>query len=833
MAKLKTQNTSDKTFIYEKYLKVILKKRAKTIYQADTKIRYRVITINPETGETSSYITRRLPQLKTTKVARIRLKTKVPSRPSLANRTTQKIVSLPKNIFRLIKKIPSAILAFIYWFDSYEVELGWPDFKKWQKKLKPNKRYQKSKKTKSKKKLKKRSQTRFNYLTQILIFSSMMLMLLAGVIWFYQFAFFDLPPAEELVKKTPPVSSKILDRNGKVLYKIYDDENRTLVSLDQISPAMIYATIAIEDQNFYHHFGFDPEGIIRAAIANWQGKPIQGGSTITQQLVKNRLLSPERTIQRKIKELILAVAVERKFSKEEILEMYLNQVAYGGSTYGVEEAAQKYFGKHASQLNLAEAALLAGLPQAPSVYSPFGPNPDLTFKRQKEVLRRMVDEGYISLEQAREAANKPISFRVNTTDIKAPHFVFYVKDLLAKKYGEEMLARGGLQVTTSLDLKLQDKTQETVSQELEKLKRLHINNGAALVTNPSTGEVLAMVGSKDYFDFQNDGQVNVVLRPRQPGSSIKPLTYALAFSRGYKPSDKILDAPITYDIKGSKPYSPKNYDGKYHGLVTLREALASSYNIPATKLLNQLGVDNLINFAQKMGITTWNDRNRFGLSLTLGGGEVRMIDLAQAYSVFADLGKKVPINPILEVKDATGKVIYRNPCVYNPKKCPAQRVLRPGVAYEITHVLKDNQARTPAFGPMSVLYIPDQEVAVKTGTTNSMRDNWTVGYTTDRLVAVWVGNNDNSPMSHVASGITGASPIWNKIMRSLLNPKNPHAFAVPKDVIVTKICSLTNTLPCPGCPSLKEEVFLKGSEPKQSCVFIGEKQKTSPSPKAE
>ena len=736
----------------------------------------------------------------------------------LAKKLEKAKSSLPQEIG--LNQLKNRLLNLIIWFNEYEIEFGLP-VKKPKFKFLHSKKRIKIKKNSLGLSFKKFDRSLKKLVFSYFLFVGGMLAALIGVVWLYQFVFFELPPADELVKQTPPVSSRIMDRNGQVLYKIYDDQNRTLTSLDQISPAMIYATIAIEDQNFYRHFGFDPEGILRAAVANWQGKPIQGGSTITQQLVKNRLLSPERTIQRKIKELILAIAVERRFSKDQILEMYLNQVAYGGSTYGVEEAAQRYFGKHASQLSLAEAALLAGLPQAPSIYSPFGPNPELAFKRQKEVLKRMVDDGYISLEQARQAANQPIVFRQDSIEIQAPHFVFYVKDLLAKKYGEEMLLRGGLQVITSLDLPLQKKTEMLLKEELKKVRRLRIRNGAALVTNPQTGEVLAMVGSKDYFDFKNDGQVNVVLRPRQPGSSIKPLTYALAFSQGYKPSDKILDAPITYDIKGSRPYSPKNYDGKFHGLVTLREALASSYNVPATKLLNQLGVDNLIDFAQKLGITTWNDRGRFGLSLTLGGGEVKMIDLAQAYAVFAANGEKIPINPILEIKDAKGKVLYQNPCVFHTADCQKERVINPGVAYEVTHILKDNQARTPAFGPMSVLYIPGQEVAVKTGTTNNMRDNWTIGYTSDRLVAVWVGNNDNSPMSYVASGITGASPIWNKIMRSLLDSESPHVFSPPEDAVVIKICTTTNTLPCLGCPKVKEEVFLKGQEPKQACRFVG------------
>ncbi len=652
---------------------------------------------------------------------------------------------------------------------------------------------------------------------QTFLFVGFFLFVLCFNIWLYQFVFKNLPSASDLTKKAPAVSSKILDRHGQLLYNIYQDENRTIVPLNQISPFMIDATIAIEDKDFYHHIGFSPLAIIRAFIANQEGKPIQGGSTITQQLVKNRLLSPEKTIRRKVRELLLAVMVERKFSKQQILTMYLNQVAYGGSAYGVEEAAQRYFGKSAKQLDLAEAALLAGLPAAPSSYSPFGANPELAFKRQKEVLRRMAEDHFISKDEAKKAAAEPILFRNNIIDIKAPHFVMYVKRLLAQQYGEQMLSRGGLKVTTTLDFKLQEKVQQIVTHEVNRLNRLHVTNGAALVINPQTGEILAMVGSKNYFDFNHGGQVNVTLRARQPGSSIKPLTYALAFSHGLNPATKILDAPITYFVKGSKPYSPRNYDSRYHGLVSLRRALASSYNIPATKLLNRLGVSKLIDLAQEMGITTWNDRKRFGLSLTLGAGEVRMIDLAQAYSIFADQGKKVKLNPILEVKNYHGKVLYRNQCALD-KHCPAETVLSPAVAYQVTDVLKDNRARTPAFGPFSVLNIPGQEVAVKTGTTNNLRDNWAIGYTSNRLVATWVGNNDNSSMSHIASGITGASPIWNKIMRNLLDAQHPHKFKPPSDVVFLPICSKQKTPIKTQTHSAQTlEVFRKGDEPSNNC----------------
>ena len=633
------------------------------------------------------------------------------------------------------------------------------------------------------------------------------------------YIFQDLPSALDLTKKEQALTTRIVDRNGKLLYRIYDDENRTLVPLHKVSPYLIQATLAIEDNDFYNHAGFSVKGISRALIANLQGNEIsQGGSTITQQLVKMRLLSTERTFRRKFRELVLAVLVEGVYTKNEILEMYFNQVAYGGSTYGVEEAAWRYFNKSASNLTLAESALLAGLPAAPSAYTPFGSNPELAYARQDEVFRLMVKAGYVTAEQVAEAKKLPLVLNKDVTDIKAPHFVMYVRQLLAEQYGEDVLTKGGLEVKTTLDLDVQNQTQKLVTDEMATLVRMNINNGAALVTNPRTGEILAMVGSKNYFDFKNDGQVNVTMRARQPGSSIKPFTYALALQQGKTPASIIQDEPITYISAGSKPYSPKNYDGKYHGSVTIREALGSSYNIPAVKTLNEIGLNNFIDLAQSLGINTWNDRSRFGLSLTLGSGEVRMIDLAQAYSVFPNSGHSVAPSPLLEVRNYRGELLYHNECALDQTNCwQGEPIISPLVAYQITDILKDNRARTPAFGPNSVLFIPDQQVAVKTGTTNSMRDNWTLGYTSERLVAVWVGNNDNTPMSYVASGITGASPIWNKIMRSLLDEKNPHQFALPPDLIKVAICAKTGTLPCSGCPNVREEIFVVGTQPTKAC----------------
>lgn len=630
----------------------------------------------------------------------------------------------------------------------------------------------------------------------------------AGTYALHELVFKDLPEVTELVSKQPPISTKILDRNGEVLYRLYKDENRTIVPLSKINQNVINATIAIEDKEFYSHHGFSIKGIARALLVNTKNGVSQGGSTLTQQLVKNRLLSSEKTLQRKVKEVILAVLVEGAYSKEEILTMYLNQVAYGGSTYGIEEAAQRYFDKPAQDLTLGEAALLAGIPVAPSVYSPFGPYPELAKERQHEVLRRMVEDGYITNEAAIDAMHEPLSFRQDSIDIKAPHFVMYVRQLLGEKYTEDEILQGGFEVRTSLDLEVQQLTQELVTKELAELKRLRITNGAALVTEPQTGEIFAMVGSKDYFDFVHDGQVNVTIRPRQPGSSIKPLTYALALERGSTVTSLIQDQPITYTIAGSPPYSPKNYDGKYHGNVTLKEALASSYNIPAVKMLDMVGIPALIDKAEKLGITTWKDRSRFGLSLTLGGGEVKMVELATAYSAFANEGKATSLNPILEIKKNTGEVVYRNTCALDTTGCPSRQAFDPRVAFLISKVLSDNKARTPAFGALSALYIPGQEVAVKTGTTNSLRDNWAVGYTSNRLVSVWVGNNDNTSMSYVASGVTGASPIWNKIMNSLLDKANPHLFSIPEGVVAIQPCDK---------PKGTLEYYVTGTQPQTTC----------------
>src|SRR3989339_639862 len=467
----------------------------------------------------------------------------------------------------------------------------------------------------------------------------------------------DLPSPKNLSRDLFPISTKIFDRNGQLLYEIYAEENRTPVKISELPPHVLQATVAIEDQNFYRHHGFDTGGIIRAAYKTLSGQRLEGGSTITQQLVKVALLTPERTVIRKIKEATLALATEILYDKNQILEMYLNHIPYGGTSYGIEAASQSYFNKSARDLSLAESALLVGLPQAPSRFSPFA-NPDNAKLRQSQVLDRMVEEKYITSEQALAAKKEELDFALSKIDIKAPHFVMYVRAILEEKYGIHELESGGLRVTTTLDLELQELATASLSAEIAKLEKLKVSNGAALVTNPSTGEILAMVGSRDYFDTKIDGKVNVTTRLRQPGSSIKPLNYALGIeTKAITPSTMLLDAPICFQVEGQADYCPKNYDNSFRGPAQIRFALGNSLNIPAVKTLAINGVENFIHFARKMGINSWTDPSRYGLSLTLGGGEVTMLDLATAFGVFANSGTKVPLVSILKVEDHNGKIL--------------------------------------------------------------------------------------------------------------------------------------------------------------------------------
>ncbi len=590
----------------------------------------------------------------------------------------------------------------------------------------------------------------------------------------------DLPSPSELTTRQIDVSTKIYDRNDKLLYTIYKDKNRTPVKLSEIPEHVKLATIAAEDAEFYNHIGFSIKGTLRAIFKNISKGKLEGGSTITQQLVKNALLSSEKTYVRKIRELIISLGVEAKYSKDEILEMYLNEVSYGGTVYGIQEASMHYFGKNVNDLSLSESALLAGLPQSPTKYSPFGNNPEQTFSRQRDVLRLMRINKFISVESENKAAEERITFTPNKQDIQAPHFVMYIREKLIEEYGEEMVLKGGLTVKTTLDLDIQKIAEKVAMEEIEKLKNLNVKNAGVIVLNPQSNEILAMVGSVNYYDTKNDGNVNVTTRLRQPGSSIKVVNYGVGLSEGLTLSTIIDDSPISFKVAGQKPYSPKNYDGTYKGKITVRQALAQSRNIPAVKILASVGVSKMIELGEKMGITTWEDRSRFGLSLTLGGGETKLIEMAKVYSVIANSGIKNDIKSITEVKNYHGKNLYAT----NKFDNLSEKVIDPRIAYLLIDVIKDNVSRSPAFGTNSMLVIKNHpEVAVKTGTSNDLKDNLTIGFNKDYLVAVWVGNNDSSSMSRIASGITGAAPIWNKIMSTLLQDQPSTEWDIPEGLI--------------------------------------------------
>lgn len=655
------------------------------------------------------------------------------------------------------------------------------------------------------------------------------------VISFLLWLFWGIPLPTSLSTKAFPVSTKLFDRTGNLIYEIYLDKKSTPIKLEELPDYVWQATVAIEDKDFYKHYGFSPTGIVRAAYnIIFKGK-LQGGSTLTQQLVKNALLSPERTLRRKIREFTLTLFVETIYSKDTILEFYLNQIPYGGTAYGIEAASELYFGKSASELTLAEAAFLAGLPAAPTRYSPFGAHPELSKGRQETVLRRMVEDRYITEEAAQEAKDQELSFAPVTAPA-APHFALWIKEQLAEKYGEAVVEQGGLRVTTTLDLELQEFAQAAVATEVAKLKKQKVGNGAVIVTRPKTGEILAMVGSKDYFAEDEDGKVNVVLAKRQPGSSIKPLNYALAFAdKKITPATVLSDVPTCFSVVAQPIYCPTNYDGSFHGLVQARFALGNSYNLPAVRVLALNGVPNFVEFARDLGITTFGDPSDYGLSLTLGGGEVRPYDFAVAFGVFANQGIKVPLVSILKVEDFRGKVLEETKL----EETEGDRVLSPEVSFLISHILLDNNARSAAFGEHSFLNVSGHpEVSVKTGTTNDRRDNWTVGFSAHAVVVTWVGNNNNTPMSGAVSGVSGASPIWNKVMKYVLDKAEDGAYnqedeghawpQKPVEVAGVNICAdiggvtpLTDPAnPQPasaGCPT-RFEYFLDGTIPSTSFV---------------
>lgn len=573
----------------------------------------------------------------------------------------------------------------------------------------------------------------------------------------------NLPEPNQLIDREVAQSTKIYDRSGEhLLYEIHGEEKRTLISLDDIPEQIKQATISIEDKNFYKHGGFSIWAMFRTAITNILYNRRAGGSTLTQQFVKNAILSSEKSYVRKIKEIILAQRIEKKFSKDEILQMYLNEIPYGSNAYGVEAASQKFFAKSVKDINVAEAALLAALPQAPSRYSPYGPNLELLLGRKDYILDLMAEQGYITNSEKEAAKSYEIKFTKQETSIFAPHFVMMVRSLLSEKYGEIEMERSGFKIYTTIDWEKQKIAEEIIKEKTENYQEKYSANNAALVAiDPKTGQVLAMVGSRDYFDDSIDGQVNVTDRPRQPGSSMKPLVYASLFEQGYKTTTKLYDVVTNFSTDSGVSYTPNNYNGKELGPVSIRQALAGSLNIPAVKAIYLAGINQVLNLAENMGYSTLSDRSRFGLSLVLGGGEVKMLEHVNAFSAFAREGEMHNLSFILKVEDKNGKIIEE----YQDKN---KRVLSALSARMINDILSDNGARAYIFGEKNWLTLSDRPVAAKTGTTNDFKDAWTIGYTPSLVTGVWIGNTDSSEMSRGADGSIVAAPIWNEFMKRSL-----------------------------------------------------------------
>lgn len=629
----------------------------------------------------------------------------------------------------------------------------------------------------------------------------------------------QLPKPGEIVRRSG-FSTKLYDRNGTLLYDLFDQERRTPITIDKVPEYVKQATVATEDKDFYKHKGFDALTFLRIPYNLLMRQRVVGGSTLTQQLVKNVFLTNERSVVRKFKELVLSLQIERTFTKDQILEMYLNEAPYGGTAWGIGTAAEVYFNKPVQDLTLVEGVVLAGLPQSPTRYSPTAGRTDesgefLWKVRAKGVLRRMKEDGYLtdlSYEQALGDLDS-VQFQSSSTSMRAPHFVMYVKDVLSELFGEELIETAGLKVTTSIDLEVQDAAQKIVFEEIEKVKDVNITNGSVMVMNPKTGEIIAMVGSKDYNSKEIDGQFNVAVTGlRQPGSSIKPVTYLALLRRGYTPASMLADVPTTFvEMANQKPYEPKNYDGKFRGPVNLRNSLGSSLNIPAVKALAIVGVDTFLEQAYQMGFPTLapDEKNmkRFGLAVTLGGAEVHLIDTVSAYSAFANGGTRVEPVSILKVEDRNGKIIYEEKNVRGPQ------VMSPEEAFLINSILSDNNARAMAFTTRSLLNI-NPNIAVKTGTTNDQRDNWAIGWSQDAIVGAWVGNNDNSPMKRVASGVSGATPIWRNVMVALLESKKitAPAWQKPEGIEEAEVDQIS------GYPAHDEfpkrtEFFIKGTIP--------------------
>lgn len=630
-------------------------------------------------------------------------------------------------------------------------------------------------------------------------------------------------------------TTRIYDRRGNLLDEVYSEGRRTWVPLDEIPETLIQATIATEDKTFYTNPGIDPLAIGRAALQNVQaGTIVSGGSTITQQLVRLIALPYEQRIQqtvaRKMAESVLATRLTRMWSKDKILETYLNEIYYGHQAYGVAAAAETYFGKPVSKLTLAESALLAGLPQAPGRLDPHR-NFEAAKRRQADVLRLMVEAGYITQAQADAAYREELILKRPQRVRRASHFVDYVLQVLERAYGRDAVRRGGLRVTTTLDSRYQRLAEEIARRHVEKLRDKHnLTNAAVVVIQPQTGQILAMVGSVNYNDATIDGQVNMAVSPRQPGSAIKPITYAAAFEKGLTPATIVWDIPTPFPLEDGQIYKPKNYDDKFHGPLRLRDALANSYNVPAVKVLNEIGISTMIDKAHAMGITGLRRGPAYyGLSVTLGGGEVSLLDLSTAYATLANGGGYVPPTPVLKVVDGTGETLYE---YRRPRPRPA---VDPAAAFLVTDILSDNEARWPAFGRNNPLDL-GRPVAVKTGTTTDFRDNWTLGYTPYLVVGVWTGNADNSPMKNV-SGVRGAAPLWRELMESIFRLPSLHdvlrvdgrplldTFERPDNVESAEICDIADLRAGLGCRRWYEEFFIKGTfdaaEPGERAVAAG------------
>lgn len=637
---------------------------------------------------------------------------------------------------------------------------------------------------------KKNKKKRIIFWILIFFVSFFILMFLSGLGVFIYYAK-DLPRPEKFTERAFVQSTKIFDRTGKnVLYELYGEEKREIVSLNEISDYLKQAVIATEDANFYTHHGIDIWGILRAFKLNFNlGKPTYGGSTISQQLIRSTFLTLEKSIERKVKEIILTLELERRYSKDQILEWYLNQVPIGINLYGVQSASKTYFNKPAKDLTIAEAAILAASIKAPSYYSPFGNHVEELLGRKDYVIDRMVQEGYLTQGQAEEAKKQEIVFAKTAQTIKAPHFVFYVQEYLFETYGQNFLEQEGYRVYTTLDWDLQQAAEKVIEDNTERIKKYNANNASLVAMDPKTGEVLAMVGSLDWFgepypedctpgkNCRFDPKLNVATYRigRQPGSAFKPFVYVTAFQKGYDDEYVVVDELTNFGVWGDSEYIPQNYDGKFRGEVTLRQALAQSLNIPSIKVLLYLaGLQESIDTARKCGLTTLKESaSYYGPAIVLGGGEVKLLDMVSAYGVFAAEGMRYPLVSILKIEDSRGNIIEEN------KKTP-RRILEQEAVRILNSILSDNEARAPIFGYNSSMYIPDYQVAAKTGTTNNYRDAWTIGYTPNFAAGVWVGNNNNAPMEPKASA-TIAGPIWKAFMLEALLKFPKQDFVPPKE----------------------------------------------------